>query len=123
METGRASMKASSVVSKANEAMYHLVAAARFVSAHLGRGTSASIGSGFVAHRLGWTEAVLRFSRAARRIGNRSLGHHFCSAVARFHLSLLAGMAPSIIAHVGSGRWIVGPIALGAVAIIRAHGV
>jgi hypothetical protein len=41
----------------------------------------------------------------------------------RLDLTLFAGMASSVMTHVGSGRWIVGPIALGAVAIIRAHGV
>src|SRR6202171_406901 len=41
----------------------------------------------------------------------------------RFDLSLLAGMAPPIMADVGSGRWIVRPISLGAVAAIRAEGV
>ena len=35
---------------------------------------------------------------------------------------LSAGMAPSVMARVGSGCWIVGPIALGAVAIVCAHG-
>jgi hypothetical protein len=43
--------------------------------------------------------------------------------VAHCDLSLLAGMAPPIIAHVGSGRWVVRPISLGAVANTRAHGV
>ena len=37
-------------------------------------------------------------------------------------LNLWAGMAPSVIARVGSGCWIVGPIALAAVAIVWAHG-
>jgi hypothetical protein len=41
----------------------------------------------------------------------------------RFDLSLSAGMAPPITAHVGSRRWIVRPIAQGAVAIARAHGI
>jgi hypothetical protein len=43
--------------------------------------------------------------------------------VARSDLSLLAGMAPPIMAQVGSGRWIVRPISLGTVAAIRAEGV
>ena len=40
----------------------------------------------------------------------------------RFDLSLLAGMAPPVMAHVGSGRWIVRPISLGTVAVTRAQG-
>jgi hypothetical protein len=43
--------------------------------------------------------------------------------VAYFDLSLSSGMPPSIVAHVGPGRGIVEAIALGAVAIIRTHGV
>jgi hypothetical protein len=38
-------------------------------------------------------------------------------------LNLWAGTAPSVIAPVGSGCWIVGPIALAAVAIVWGHGV
>ena len=37
-------------------------------------------------------------------------------------LSLWAGMALSVIALVGSGCWIVGPIVLAAVAMVCAHG-
>src|SRR5712671_240248 len=46
-----------------------------------------------------------------------------CAAADRlrgFDLSLLAGIAPPIMAHVGAGRWIVRPIAQGAVAVTRA---
>src|SRR6267154_4709665 len=40
-----------------------------------------------------------------------------------FDLSLLAGMASSIMAHIGAGRWIVRPIAQGTVAVTQAQGV
>jgi hypothetical protein len=37
-------------------------------------------------------------------------------------LNLWAGTAPSVVAPVGSGCWIIGPILLATVAIVWAHG-
>jgi hypothetical protein len=68
----------------------------------------------------------IRRLQAATRAPDLCKHPRFCAAADQlrgFDLSLLAGMAPPIMARVGSGRWIVRPIAQGAVAITWAHGV
>src|SRR3981189_3322954 len=80
-----------------------------------------------VAHHVG-----LESARGIRRLqpANACAGpcEHLRSCAAAdqlrgFDLSLLAGMAPSIMAHIGAGRWIVRPVAQDTVAITWAHGV
>jgi hypothetical protein len=68
-----------------------------------------------------WTEkgSEERYFKGANKIFQ--LSDH--NPVGLMDLNLWAGMAPSVIAPVGSGCWIVGPIALAAVAIVWAHGV
>jgi hypothetical protein len=82
-----------------------------------------------VAHHVGQESAwSIRLLQAANARGAPGLREHprSCAAADRlrgFDLSLLAGMAPSIMAHIGAGRWIVRPISLGTVAVTRAQGV